>query len=434
MNKSAALIAALLLCSLPALAQKRATHTPRKAAGGAIRFQGAPQYTDDELLAAAGLKQGAHLTAGEIKARARQLNDTGLFAAVKFSTGSKGLLFTLTPATELYPIHLDNLPLKPGKELEDALHARVPLYRGAVPASGSVLDAVCHAFEQMLAAQGVNATVKAEVTSGLGPKKITAANFTITAPPVRIGAIRLSGVSPAMQPKVDALVATQTGNAFDTENSAAGIEHAFEDLYQDHDYAAVQIQVAEADPPLASDQAIAVPFTVAIAEGGVYKLGSIDYPADALVPRAVVQKLVSKYQAGSGRPLELFLEATRNAYHAHGYMDCTVTARASFNQATHIVNYAVEIAPGQPYRVAGVQFDGAPDAMAAKLAHLWKLAPGQPFDDSYASTFTAQAQKKDRSLSKWLQTVVSTYDLKPDTAAQQVTVVYHFTKAAQGGH
>ena len=43
-----------------------------------------------------------------------------------------------------------------------------------------------------------------------------------------------------MQAKANGLVAGQTGNAFDTENSAIGLKHAFEDLYQDQGYAAVK--------------------------------------------------------------------------------------------------------------------------------------------------------------------------------------------------
>jgi len=45
-------IALLLLCTLPLMAQK-------KVAAKAVRFQGAPQYTQQELLAAAGLKPDA---------------------------------------------------------------------------------------------------------------------------------------------------------------------------------------------------------------------------------------------------------------------------------------------------------------------------------------------------------------------------------------
>jgi outer membrane protein assembly factor BamA len=439
MIKPAVLIAAFLFfCSLPSPAQKKTPRpAQRKAPTVAIRFLGAPQYSQEELLAAAGLKPGAHLTASEVKAHARQLNDTGLFAVVKFSNDSKGLLFTLTPASQLFPIHLDNLPIKPGKELDDRLHAQFPLYHGLVPTSGSTVDGICQTFEEILAAQGVKATVKATLTSGLGPQKITAMNFSITSPAVRIGPIQLEGVSAAMQTKVNTLVASQTGNDFDTENSMPGLQHAFEDLYQDQGYAAVQVEVTQGEPPIVSgqisDQAVQIPYTVTIKEGGVYKLGSINYPADALVPRAEVQKVLAKYQAHSGRPLDLFLLAVRDAYHARGYLDCSVTQHPSFNEATHIVNYSVDIDPGPVYRMGAVQFDGATSPMAAKLARLWKMAPGEIFDESYISGFAARAQKQDKALGKWIQTMITTFDVKPDPATHQVNCVFHFAKTAQGG-
>jgi len=98
------------------------------------------------------------------------------------------------------------------------------------------------------------------------------------------------------------------------------------------------------------------------------------------------------------------------------------------------VSYSLEIDPGPVYRLAAVQFDGAPDAMAARLAHLWKMAPGDAFDESYVSGFAARAQKQDRTLAKWMQTVITTFDIKPDTETHQVICVFHFSKAAQGGH
>ncbi len=435
MIKPAALLTAFLLfCSLPSIAQKKTTSSAqRKAPARAIRFEGAPQYTQDELLSAAGLAQNLRLAPTAVKAHAKQLYDTGLFAAIKFSTDAKGLLFTLTPTSQLFPIYLDNLPLEPGKELDDKLHAQFPLYHGQAPASGSMVDGICRAFEQMLAARGINATVKASLTSGLGPKKITAMNFTIASPPVHIGTIQVSGVSPAMQAKVNILVNGQTGNEFDTENSAIGLQHAFEDLYQNQGYAAVQVQVTQAETPVVSDQAIEIPYAVAIKEGDIYKLGAISYPPDALVPRTEVHKVLSKYPANSGRPLDLYLLAVRDAYHARGYLDCEVISHPSFNEAAHIVNYSIEAVPGPTYQMGSIEFEGAPAAMADLLKRLWKLAPGATFDESYVSGFAAFAQKKDKVLSKWMQTVLTTDEVKPDADTHRVSVIFHFAKTTQGG-
>jgi len=417
-------VALLLLCILPLHAQKR---VPPKA----IRFQGATQYTQQELLAAAGLKGDERLKVVDVKAHAKQLSDTGLFQEVKTTFDSKGLLFTLTPSSQLSPMHLDNVPLTPGKELDAKLHERFPLYRGMLPASGSMVDGICRTFEEMLAAKSIKATVKAALTSGVGPQKLTAMNFIVVSPAVHIGRIQLTGISAAMQAKASLLASGQAGNDFDTENTAIGLQHAFKDLYQDQGYAAVEVDVAQSDAPIVSDQSIDIPYTVTIREGGIYKLGTIDFPASALVARADVEKIVSKYPAGSGRPLDLFLLAVCDAYHAKGYLDCSIVPHPSFNEATHIANYSLEIAAGPQYRLASVKFDGAPDAMAAKLKLAWKMATGDVFDASYLSNFATLAQKKDKAMTKWMQTVVTTYDVKADPATHEVNCIFHFAKAAQ---
>jgi len=229
----------------------------------------------------------------------------------------------------------------------------------------------------------------------------------------------------------------QTGNGFATGNSAIGLQHAFEELYQDQGYAAVEVVVAQGDPlvrPAGSDQAVEIPYTVTINEGGIYKLGTIDIPAGGLVARSEVEKVLSKYPKGSGRPLDLFLLAVRDAYHAHGYLDCSVVPRASFSESTHIVNYNLEIAPGTQYRLASVRFDGAPDAMAARLKLAWKMAPGDVFDESYVSNFAAVAQKKDKQVARWMQTVITTDDVKADPATHEVNCIFHFAKAAESPH
>ena len=416
--------ALLLLFSLPSLAQRR---IPPQS----IRFQGASQYTQQELLAAAGMKPGTRLNSGEVKARAKQLNDTGLFKEVKYTLDSKTLLFTLTPSSQLFPMHLENVPLTSGTELDARLQGRFPLYRSLLPSSGSMVDGICRILEEMLAAKGVKATVKAALTSGLGPQKITAVNFTVVSPAVRIGRIQLAGVSPAMQAKASLLASGQSGNSFDTENTPVGLQHAFEDLYQDQGYAAVRVDVAQIDPFIVSDQAVDIPYTVTVKEGGVYKLGTIDFPSSALVARADVEKKVAKYPTGSGRPLDLFVLAVRDTYHAHGYLDCSIALHPSFNEVAHIVNYSLEITPGPQYRLASVKFDGAPDAMAARLKPAWKMAKGDVFDESYLSGFAAQAQKKDKPLAKWMQTVIATYDFRADPATHEVNCVFHFDKTAQ---
>ena len=109
-------------------------------------------------------------------------------------------------------------------------------------------------------------------------------------------------------------------------------------------------------------------------------------------------------------------------------------SHASFNEATHIVNYSIEIVPGPLYKmgVGSVRWRARRDGRRNSRVP-GRLAPGAAFDESYVSSFAAQAQKKDKALAKWMQTVITTFDVKPDPDTHQVNLLFHFAKAAQGG-
>ena len=98
-----------LSTGLPAAAQK---FLPKS-----IQFKGDPEYSDQELMAAAGLKKGAVLNVDEMKSHSKMLMDTGVFDTLSFTFDGQDLIYKLVPSPTLFPIRLENLPLTPGKEL-----------------------------------------------------------------------------------------------------------------------------------------------------------------------------------------------------------------------------------------------------------------------------------------------------------------------------
>ncbi len=208
-----------------------------------IQFKGDPEYSDQELISAAGLKNGVVLDSDEMNEHSKRLMDSGVFDTLKFTFDGQDLIFTLTPSTSLFPIRLENLPLTPGKELNANLHDRFPLYHGKVPSAGTLLESVRGALEEMLASRGIKATVTAKPFGTAGTKNISAMNFSIESPPVRVGTIQLDGVSPAMQPGIKSVAQKEIGKPFDTENTEKSLERAFELFYTEEGYAAVKVQV-----------------------------------------------------------------------------------------------------------------------------------------------------------------------------------------------
>jgi outer membrane protein assembly factor BamA len=420
---SVLLTASLVLAApLPLAAQKFLPKT--------IQFKGDPEYSDPELLAAAGLKKGAVLTSAEMNEHSKQLMDTGVFDTLTFKFDGQDLIFILVPSTTLYPIRLENLPLTPGKDLDAVLHERFPLYHGKVPAEGGLLDNVRGALEEMLAAQGIKAPVTATPAGSLGSRKLSAMSFAIAAPEVRVGAIHLEGVSAAMQAKVKVVADHTVGTSFDTGNSNRNLEHAFESFYADEGYAAVKVHAQQAGSPVATADAIDVPFAVTVQEGRLYKLGAVHLPPDALVSQADLDKVAGARAEGPAKGM--LLRSTWgmivSRYKSKGYLDCAVTPHPEFDEASGAVNYTVEINPGPIYHLAFVKFENVSDEMRSRLMHVWKMLPGDPFDESYVSSFIVKAQKEDPVLQRSLAGVKVSFEAHADPQTHEVNCVIHFAR------
>lgn len=62
--------------------------------------------------------------------------DSGVFSNLLYKFDGADLIYSLTPADQLSPIRLENLPLIAGPELDAKLHDRFPLYDGKVLSEG----------------------------------------------------------------------------------------------------------------------------------------------------------------------------------------------------------------------------------------------------------------------------------------------------------
>ena len=426
MRRTISLLPAALLflaASLPAAGQK---FLPKS-----IQFKGDPEYSDQELLAAAGLKKGAVLTSAEMNDHSKQLMDTGVFDTLTFKFDGQDLVYSLVPSTTMFPIRLENLPLAPGKELDAALHERFPLYHGKVPADGGLTDGVRKAFEQMLAAKGIEAAVTAMPSAALGSKKAAAMSFSIATPSVRVGALQLQGVSPALQAKIKPVADRATGTPFDTMNSQINLEHAFASFYADEGYAAVKVHAQRSGEPVAAAQAIAVPFTVTIEEGRLYKLGSIHLPPDAPLTQADIEKALGPHPDGlvKGPTLRGAWMLISSRYKAKGYLDCAVTPHPEFDDASGTVNYTVSVETGSVYHLAFAKFENVSDELRSHLMRVWQMLPGDTFDQSYVEGFLFRAQKEDPVLQRSLAGVKAAFEVRADPNTHEVNCVLHFTKA-----
>jgi outer membrane protein assembly factor BamA len=118
-------------------------------------------------------------------------------------------------------------------------------------------------------------------------------------------------------------------------------------------------------------------------------------------------------------------------YKSKGYLDCAVTPHPEFDEATGAVNYTVDINPGPIYHLAFVKFENVSDEMRSRLMRVWQMLPGDPFDESYVSSFVFRAQKEDPVLLRSLAGVKVSYESRADQQTHEVNCVIHFTRTLQ---
>jgi outer membrane protein insertion porin family len=424
--RHSAFVLAAVLAALPLAAPLSAQHFQPKS----IQFRGDPDYTDQELLDATGLRRGVVLSGADMSAAAQKLMASGVFQNAAYKFDGQDLIFTLAADPTLYPVRLGNLPFTPGPDLDARLHKSLPLYHGKVPAEGGLLDDICQAFETMLAAEGVKATVAGVPYAG--PKdhnKASAMSFTITSPAVRLGAIHIDGASMALLTQVQNVIHFAADMPFSSVDTPSALADRITSFYRLQGFAAVKVDAAPSGALITTPDAIRVPVKITVREGRAYKVASIHLPPDALVTQAEADKIqAAPAQSAPGEALPNVLSLVDGRYKAKGYLDLVVTPQPTFNDAAGTVDYTIEIDPGAVYHVAYVKFDNVSDELRSLLMRQWQLMPGDVFDQTYLDTFLIKAQRQDPVLRSSLAGVLSTMETSADPTTHDVDVTIKLEK------
>ncbi len=422
----------ILTLAIPCLVLSLATLSAesQKFLPKSIQFVGDPEYSDQELLAASGIKKGTVLSSADMNDTSKRLLDTGVFASLSFKFDGQDLVFQLTPADQLVTIHFDNLPLDPGAALDGKLHQLLPLYHGKVPLDGGLLEQVRGALEAIMTSQGINVSVLATPAADPKTHRVNSIHFSVSTPPVLVDIEKIDGTSAEFQDKIRVVARDAAKAPFDTENSHANLERAFEQFYQDRGYAAVKAVATRSGAVLVTPASISVPFEINIQEGKLYKVGKINLPDGTPVTQAEIDRALTSTPGGpiDGVRVRTLWSLVAARYRSKGNLDCKVTPTPQFDDASLTVNYKVAVDPGPVYHLAFVKFDNVSDELRSLLIRNWQMLPGDPFDETYVSNFIAKVQEHDPVLKRALAGVKTKFDATADPQTHDVNVVIRLEK------
>jgi outer membrane protein insertion porin family len=393
-----------------------------------IQFKGDAEYTDQELLAAAGLKKGAVLTSAEMQDHAKQLMDSGVFDNLTYKFDGIDLVFSLIPAAQLYPLRLQNLPLAPGKELDAQLHERFPLYHGKVPAEGGLMEQVRQALEEMLAAKGISAAITATPSSAQAGKGAFV-SLAIAAPPVLIGEIHPDTASVALDSEAEEILAKLTGSPYDRDGSPSQIATYLGNFYRDQGYLEADIHANPQGAPVITPEAIRIPFLVSVSPGQQYKLKSIQLAPGLAVTQAEFDRQSTIHPgdiAGGQRLTEDWVLIAR-LYHDKGYMRPSVHPTPSFDRAPGTVSFGVSVESGPVYTMGKLSIENVGDDLRPAMLAAWKMPAGAVFNESAVRNYFF-LEDADPLLKRVFAVVNCRYNLQLNDVTHTVDVVLRLEK------
>jgi outer membrane protein assembly factor BamA len=376
-------MSAVAVCTAVSIASAQ-SFTPRT-----VQFKGVPEYTSQELLAAARIRAGEPLDGAKIAACGQRLLNTGVFATVSYKFNNQEVIFELSPATDLLPVHLDNLPLTPGSELTDKLHARLPLFHGKVPPEGELNDEVTKALKEILAEQGLIAVVQATASGSQSTGAFV--TYSIVTPPVTVGDIRLSDESAKLDPAAQEITEKLMGSSYQVEGSPSQISTYLSNYYRDKGYIEADVDVLPHGVATAAPDSIRVPFTITVKPGILYKLASVKLAPDLLVSQADFDQQSQIHSGDIARYQRLIenWELIARQYHDHGYMKASIHPEPTFDRDKATVSYYVTAEPGPVYTMGKLTIENFSGEVRDAILSAWKMPEGATFNEGAIRGFLA---------------------------------------------
>jgi outer membrane protein assembly factor BamA len=348
-----------------------------------IQFKGDPEYSDQELLTASGLKLGVALTSNEMKEHAQKLMDSGVFDNLTFKFDGQNLVYVLTPNTSLLPIYLTNLPFTLDSDLNAKLHERFPLYHGKVPGDGGLTDQVRQALEAMLAARGIQAVIVVTPSQDPMTHKVARVSFMITSPPVEIGEIHVDSTSAVLDSKAQEILGKLAGSPYDVEGSPSQIATYLGNYYRDNGYLEASIQAIPQTAPVVTPEAVHIPFVISVSPGALYRLTGVQLGPGLLVTQAEFdhQSNIHPGDIADGQHVVQNWKFISRQYHNKGYMKASVHPTPSFDRTQGTVSFAVSVEPGPAYTMGTLTIANVSDEMRAAMLPAWKMQAGSVFNE-----------------------------------------------------
>ena len=358
-----------------------------------VTVSGAKRFTQEQLVAASGLKKGQQIDLPAIDAAADRLFKSGALANISYTYRMAGtsmeVQFKLAEAAKFLPCTFDNFVWFHDEELVAAARHEVPLFDGSLPIGGDLSTQVPEALDHFLHEHSINGSVVATLSGGLGQQP-TKYDLRITEISIPVKAVTVNGgplTAEALAKPVHLISLSDYSRSVARGAGQFGLTEA----YQDEGYLQAKFsdpQVAMKDPQ-GRDASLGVTLIYDVIPGPQYHLSSVSWTGNQAIPESELAKIVEVKPGELARQNRLNLSwvGVGIRYGKDGYLNAHLEPTPEFDAAQSKVQIHAKVVEGAQYRMGVFTTTGVPEILANKLKADWRLRTGQIYDASYEDTF-----------------------------------------------
>jgi len=162
-RRTLTLISACISCAVLAVCHAAGQTAPSSFIVAEVHASGSHRYSDAQIAATAGLKQGDPVDRDKLQEISEELAQLGVFSRVNFRFTAKNNRATVNFDLEDAPVAqvmFENFPWFTDQELSEEIRRAVPLFDGTAPRGGSLIDEITAALSSKLASRGIKGNVE----------------------------------------------------------------------------------------------------------------------------------------------------------------------------------------------------------------------------------------------------------------------------------
>jgi outer membrane protein assembly factor BamA len=391
---------AALFALAPAVSA-RAQTAPAAASTAALRevhTEGLKSITEPQVTAVSGLQLNAQVGKDDLQAAADKLVQSGLFAKVRynFSSRTDGLMLTFhVEEAPRVPAYFDNFPWFADSELNDAIHAKLPFYEGALPEKGAVVDQAADALGQFLVTHGLQTAVEHQVApnpTGDGSIQL----FHIEAEGLRIASVEFSDPALNSSLTVRQQLPELQGKPYSRTAIDTFLTEQIRPTFLQKGFLRAKLGPPEVRLSGNPNKKLPeqIPVFVPVTAGAVYHWKGVDWSGNSVLSTITLTNTIGLKSGAvaDGMAIEAGWDRVRDEYGRRGLLQTKVEPTASYDDTAHTVAYSVRIEEGKPFRLGSMVITGLSLTAERYLREAWPIPQGQVFDKAKYEEFLTELQ------------------------------------------